>query len=94
MFSLTESKFQGWRAVAVAEDRTEHLVFVGRSSSQVKTGLKEAFYEILDEEERAAIKHISIQRWDGAPDQGRWVQQSTIAVPAPIKVERVLARTA
>jgi hypothetical protein len=47
MIYQTESKFQGWRAIAIAEDRTEHLVFLGRSSTQVRTGYAAAYHEIL-----------------------------------------------
>jgi hypothetical protein len=93
MFSLTESKLQGWRALAVAEDRTEHLVFLGRSSQQVRNGYAAAFLEILDEAERAQIKQIALQRWEGAADEGRWIQQSTLPIPTP-KPERVLAQSA
>jgi hypothetical protein len=88
----TEAKFQGWRALAVAEDRTEHLIFLGRSSTQVRAGYAAAFWEILDDEERAQIRTISLQRWTGAPDQGRWVQQTILAIPTvPKQNERVLA---
>jgi hypothetical protein len=95
MISLTEAKFQGWRALAVEEDRTEHLIYLGRSSTQVRSGYAAAYWEILDAEERARIHHISLQRWNGAPDEGRWVQQTTLAIPAaPKTVDRVLAPSA
>ena len=94
MFSLTESKLQGWRALAVAEDRTEHLIFLGRSSQQVRNGYAVAYWEILDDEERAQIKHISLQRWEGAADEGRWIAQTNLPLPAPKAAERVLAQSA
>lgn len=94
MFSLTESKLQGWRALAVAEDRTEHLIYLGRSSQQVRNGYAVAYWEILDDEERSQIKHIALQRWEGAADEGRWLQQGTLALPALRPVERVLAHSA
>ena len=95
MIYRTEAKFQGWRALASAEDRTEHLIYLGRSSTQVRAGYAAAYWEVLDDEERARIKQISLQRWNGAPDEGRWVQQSTLAIPAAPKMpERVLAATA
>ena len=93
MFSLTESKLQGWRALAVTEDRTEHLIFLGRSSQQVRNGYAAAFLDLLDDEERAQIKHIALQRWEGAADEGRWLQQSTLPIPMP-KPERALAQSA
>ena len=55
MLVTTESKAQGWRAVAVFDDRGDALVFVGRSSTQVRQQYVEAFLEVLDEEEREAI---------------------------------------
>jgi hypothetical protein len=95
MIYRTESKFQGWRALAIEEDRTEHLIYLGRSSTQVRAGYAAAYWEILDDEERAQIKQISLQRWSGAPDEGRWVQQTTLAIPAiPKTQDRVLASSA
>ena len=37
MFYQTEAKPQGWRAVAVFDDRTDRLLYLGRSSTQVRT---------------------------------------------------------
>ena len=52
MFYQTEAKPQGWRAVAVFDDRGDRLLYLGRSSTQVRAGFTEAFFEVLDEEER------------------------------------------
>ncbi len=90
MFYHTESKPQGWRAVAVFDDRTDRLVYLGRSSTQVRAGFAQAFFDVLDEEERGHVSSISLQRWNGAPDSGRWQHQTNLAVPAKVK----LARTA
>ena len=81
MFYRTEAKLQGWRALAIADDQSEHLIYVGRSSTQVRNGYTAAFLELLDEEERAQIRQVSLQRWSGAPDEGRWVQQTTLTIP-------------
>jgi hypothetical protein len=94
MFSLTESKLQGWRALAVAEDRTEHLIYLAGSSQKIRAGYASAFWEILDDEERATIKHVALQRWEGAADEGHWVQQTTLPVPASHGAERILAHSA
>jgi len=83
MFYHTESKPQGWRAVAVFDDRGDRLLYLGRSSTQVRAGFVEAFHEVLDDEEREHVISISLQRWHGAPDAGRWMPQTTLTVPTP-----------
>ena len=90
MFYQTEAKPQGWRAVAVFDDRSERLVYLGRSSTQVRSGFVQAFFDVLDEEERDHVRSISLQRWHGAPDSGRWLHQTNLTVPTRAK----LARTA
>ena len=90
MFYQTEAKPQGWRAVAVFDDRGDRLIYLGRSSTQVRTGFAEAFFEVLDDEEREHVRSISLQRWQGAPDAGKWMHQSNLNLPVKAK----LARTA
>jgi len=87
---LTEAKPQGWRAVAIFEDRREALLYLGRSSTQVRAGYVNSFLTLLDDEERAQVRSISLQRWNGAPDAGRWMQQSSLSIPAP-KLVKVAA---
>lgn len=86
MLIQVESKAQGWRAVAVFDDRADALIFVGRSSTQVRQEYAEAFTELLDEEEREHVTTIQLQQWSGAPDAGRWNHKSNLKVPAPIKL--------
>ena len=81
MFYQTESKAQGWRAMARFDDGREALLFIGRSSTQVRQGYVEAFHDLLDAEEREQIVSVSLQRWHGAPDAGRWLPQSNLALP-------------
>jgi hypothetical protein len=88
VFYPTESKPQGWRAMALFDDREDRLLFVGRSSTQVRAGFATAFSEVLDDEEREHVDSISLQRWHGAPDAGRWVHQSNLAIPTGVKVAR------
>ena len=84
MFYQTEAKPQGWRAVAVFDDdRAECLLYLGRSSTQVRAGYAEAFVEVLDDEEREHVRSIALQRWHGAPDAGRWMHQTDLKVPRP-----------
>jgi len=86
MFYQTEAKPQGWRAVAVFEDRTERLIYLGRSSTQVRAGFVQAYFEVLDDEERDQVKSIALQRWHGAPDAGRWMHQTSLTLPVKGKV--------
>ena len=88
MFYHTEAKPQGWRAMAVFDDRGDRLLYLGRSSTQVRAGFAEAFTEVLDDEEREHVTSISLQRWHGAPDAGRWLHQTNLAVPSLDKVAR------
>lgn len=91
MLIQTESKAQGWRAVAVFDDRADALIFVGRSSTQVRQEFVEAYLELLEEDEREHVTSIQLQQWSGAPDAGRWLHKSNLKVPAPAKVVRMAA---
>lgn len=82
----TEAKPQCWRAVAVFDDRPEALIYLNRSSPMVRAGYRAAFMDLLDEEERGHVKSVSMQRWQGAPDSGRWVHQSDLPVPMKEKI--------
>jgi len=87
MLIQTESKAQGWRAVAVFDDRGDALIFVGRSSTQVRQEYAEAFLEYLDDEEREHVTAIQLQQWSGAPDAGRWVYKANLRLPTPAKAK-------
>ena len=91
MLIVTEAKAQGWRAVAVIEGRGEALLFVGRSSTQIRGGYAEAFQELLDDEERDAVTTIKLQQWQGAPDAGKWHDKAELRIPAGTKVVAKLA---
>jgi hypothetical protein len=62
------------------------LLYLNRSSPQVRAGYRTAFIDLLDEEERGHVKAVSMQRWQGAADSGRWVHQSDLPVPLKEKV--------
>ena len=81
MFHPTEAKFQGWRAVAVFADGGEALLYLGRSTTQVRGGYLAAYAEVLEGDERARVSRIALQCWQGAADQGRWVTKATLPVP-------------
>jgi len=88
MFYHTEAKPQGWRAVAVFDDRGDRLIYLGRSSTQVRNGFSEAFFEVLDDEERDHVRTIALQRWQGAADSGHWLQQTNLTIPSRVKLAR------
>lgn len=88
MFVQTEDKAQGWRAVAVLEGRGEALLFVGRSTTQVRAGYVEAFNELLDDEEKDLVTAVQMQQWNGTPDAGRWVFKTDLRVPATAKLAK------
>lgn len=85
---LTEAKPQIWRAVAIFDDEREALLYLGASSQQVRAGYLRAFNDVLDEEEREQIKSISLQRWNGAPDAGKWAEQCELILPTRRKLAR------
>jgi hypothetical protein len=88
MIYHTEAKPQGWRALAIFDDRGDRLIYLGRSSTQVRAGFAQAYFEVLDDEEREHVRSISLQRWHGAPDAGRWMHQTNLTVPTRAKVAR------
>ncbi len=87
MFIQTESKAQGWRAVGVFDDGAEALIYVGRSSTQVRDGYAEALMDLFDEEERERITTLNLQQWHGAPDAGRWMNKAVLRMPATAKAK-------
>ena len=89
MFYQTESKPQCWRAIAVFDDRSDRLLYLGRSSTQVRNGFTQAFFDVLDQEERDHVRSISMQRWHGAPDSGRWMHQASLRVPLETNALRI-----
>ena len=82
---LTEAKPQCWRAVAMFEDGREALLYLGMSSQKIRAGYSSAYFDVLEVDERAMIKAISLQRWNGAPDAGKWAQTTTLNIPATSK---------
>jgi hypothetical protein len=87
MLIQVEAKAQGWRAVAVLEGTGEALLFVGRSSTQVRAGYADAFAELLDEEEKDRVTAIRLQQWQGAPDAGKWLDKAELRIPTPAKLK-------
>ena len=67
MFYQTEAKPQGWRAVAVFDDRTDRLLYLGRSSTQVRANFTQAFFEVLDDEEYHSLQLALLLRPELGP---------------------------
>lgn len=89
MLIQTEAKAQGWRALVSFDDgRQECLLYLGRSSTAIRNGYVTAFFELLDEEEREHASCVSLQKWHGAPDAGRWLHQTNLRLPSNAKVAR------
>jgi hypothetical protein len=88
MFIQTESKAQGWRAVAMLDGSVEALLFVGRSSTQVRAGYGEAFAELFDDEEKERTTAIKLQQWQGTPDAGKWLDKAELRLPTGAKLVR------
>ena len=68
MLVTTEQKAQGWRALAVLSTdygSAEALIFVGRSSTQVRAGYVEAFAGRFDESQKDSVTTIKLQQWQG-----------------------------
>jgi hypothetical protein len=91
MLIQTESKAQGWRAVAVFEDGSDALLFIGRSSTQVRQGYVEAYLSAIQEEGWEEATSIRMEQWSGAPDAGRWVEKTTLKVPSATPMKLKLA---
>jgi hypothetical protein len=88
----TEAKPQSWRAVAVFDDgRYDQLLYLHRSSAQIRGGYRQAFFEVLDEEERSHVKAIAMEHWQGAADAGRWEHHTNLTVPNPVMNEKLAA---
>ena len=90
MFDLSESKAQGWRAIAVLEDGTEALVMIGMSSAQIRAGYVSALEEMFEDEPDGigSVTDIRLEQWYGAPDAGRWTQKNTLRNPAKVKMAK------
>ena len=78
----TELKFQCSRALAVLEDGGELLLYVGRSAPHVQASYADAFAEVLDGAERTRVSRISLECWEVAADQGRWIARNKLDLPS------------
>ncbi len=94
MLVQVEEKAQGWRALAMMNTEyglTEALVFIGRSSTQVRAGYADAFVEQFDDEEKDRVTVLRLQQWQGAPDAGKWLDKAELKLPTPTAAKLVRA---
>lgn len=82
LMSVSESTAaQDWRAVACLNPSGERLLCVGGSSAQVRAAYAGAWGEVIRDEDRPAVRAISLQRWSGQVWAGQWEHQTWLAVP-------------
>lgn len=87
MSQLVEPKAQRWRAVIIFRDGTEALLYIGSNHAEVKSNYTEPWFELYDHEQHSRAKEIRLQKWNGLPDRGSWVdQKENLPVPAPIQL--------
>lgn len=90
----TEEKAQGWRALATMTNGGEALLFVGRSSKQIREEYVAAFQELLDDDEQESVTAIQLQQWQGSPDSGRWLTKGELRNPAKVRAGSLMAKAA
>ena len=72
---------QDWRALAQLAPQGERLLCVGASAAQVRAAYASAWGEVIRDEDRPAVKMISLQRWVGQFWAGQWEHQAYLTVP-------------
>jgi hypothetical protein len=87
----TEEKAQNWRALAVMTDGGEALLFVGRSSKQIRDEYVAAFQELLEDDEQESVDTIQLQQWQGSPDAGRWLTKGELRNPVKVRAMKMAA---
>lgn len=81
MINEPVAKFSNWRVIAKDVYGNEHLIFTGQSYSHVTESFGESFKELLEPDEKAKIKEVVVQRWNGLPNRGTWVNKKSLAIP-------------
>lgn len=80
-----------WRAVGHTGKNTEILLYFGISAEQVKKNYSGPFYDNLTVEEQMSIRRVTLEKWNGKPNSGKWVINDTLKVP---RVHKTPAPTA
>ncbi len=84
---FSEPKAQRWRAIAeivTTEPHNAALLCLGSSITQIRENYESAFSEVLADEIKKKVRRIFVERFDGAPDCGHWVNQGHLTVPKPV----------
>lgn len=84
--NLTETRPQRWRALVTYGDGQEGLLCLGQNFNQVQEYYDTPYFELLDDEERSRVKSISLQKWQGMSDSGRWETQRDLPIPQSVEM--------
>jgi hypothetical protein len=84
--NLTENKPQRYRAIAIYANGDEGLLYLGQNFNQVQEGYDIPYFELLTSDERAKVAKISLQKWMGMPDAGRWEDQRELPIPQDVEM--------
>lgn len=72
---LQERKPQRWRALAKLNNGGEQLLCLGHGLADVQNGYPNAWYNLLDLEERTRVVEIDLQKWSGTSTRGYWMSK-------------------
>lgn len=85
---FSEPKAQRWRVVAEISTNDQHniaLLCLGSSITQVRENYTNAFHSVLADEIKKKVKRLLVERFEGMPDSGYWVNQGSVPIPKPPK---------
>lgn len=72
---------QDWRAIAKFGNGKEALVVLGATQFQVSQTYQESFLEIIHPDIQSVCTGITLQRWKGEPQRGKWVDVGALRLP-------------
>lgn len=74
-------EFSRYRALAVSDDGKESLIYLGVNTAHVRDNYASPWHELFDPEAQQEVTKISLQKWFGSPNFGRWVDQDILTIP-------------
>lgn len=81
MKTLSETKSQRWRAIAVRSNGDEALIYLGGNILQVRENYLEAFNSYQEPEEQLETVAIRVEKWVGMPYCGNWITHAQLLLP-------------